>query len=153
MVHKNFKIGSMNKNKILYIVVAIVFISIIAYYIYNKSKSNNQELTEPNTDDAKRAIQPAETNLGTNEKPIFPIKRGDKGLHVQELQKGLNHQYFAIRKKNVLKPLDTDGDFGSKTLAMLKDLYNVSQVDKELVKRMYKDNGIVIMPSWIDNLK
>lgn len=153
MVHKNFKIGSMTKNKILYIVVAIVFVSIVVYYIYNKSRTNKQELTEPNIDYAKRAIQPAEMNLGTNEKPIFPIKAGSKGQHVAELQRGLNHQYFAIRKKNILKPLDTDGDFGSKTLAMLKDLYNVSQVDKELVKRMYKDNGIVIMPSWIDNLK
>lgn len=143
----------MNKKKILYIVVAIVFVSIVIYYLYNKSKSNKQELTEPNTDYAKRATQPAETILGTNEKPIFPIKRGDKGLHVQELQKGLNNQYFYVRKLKELQPLEIDGKFGISVLTMLKDLYNVSQVDQELAKRMYKDNGIVIMPSWIDNIK
>ncbi len=141
----------MKKNFIIYGIAVLVFIGIVVFYV-NFRKSNEQASPPSDTGTDKKVIQPAPPNLGTKENPIFPIKVGSKGPHVAELQRGLNHQYFAIRKKNVLKPLDTDGDFGSITLAMLKDLYNVSSVSKDLAKQMYRDNGIFIMPEWIDKL-
>lgn len=141
-----------------YYIIGIIVMFIVSAILFSFTKKK-KVIDEANTD--KKNILPASPNipviknpenLGTKENPIFPIKRGAVGSHVQELQRGLNHQYFYVRKLNKLKPLELDGIFGGSVLTMLKDLYNVSEVDKELVKRIYKDNGIIIFPSWIDKL-
>lgn len=138
-------------------IIAMFLLSAILFSFTTKKKVPAKQTTstdKKNILPVAPKIEPEKTeqNLGTKENPAFPIKRGSRGAHVTELQRGLNHQYFYVRKLKKLQPLELDGQFGNLTETMLKDLYNVTQVDKELAKKMYKDNGIVIMPEWIDRL-
>jgi hypothetical protein len=133
----------------MFIISAILFSFTKKKKVIDETNTDKKNILPVNPNIS--VIQNSE-NLGTKENPIFPMKRGSKGSHVQELQRGLNHQYFYVRKLKKLQPLELDGIFGPSVQTMLQELYNVSQVDKELAKKMYKDNGIFIMPAWIDNL-
>lgn len=50
----------------------------------------------------------------------FPLKKGSKGSNVAKLQGAFNKFY---RNAKDFTPLDTDGEFGSKTLAALQRVF------------------------------
>lgn len=64
---------------------------------------------------------------GSSDSP-FPLSKGSKGANVVKLQSALNSFY---KNATEFKPLDTDGDFGSKTLAALQRAYGKTKTSAE----------------------
>lgn len=103
------------KAKYIYIIVMIVVLASV-YFIFKDKilkmiKRGNQQTDKENSNNSTTIINQTKKTYNSS---LFPLKRGDKGEIIKELQELLNKK-LPIPYQNLSK----DGSFGSKTEAAL----------------------------------
>lgn len=113
----------MNPKKLIIGVVITIVLIAVGYFIYKKFIKPTPE-PESDTDNQGKPI--------TWTVDEFPLKQGSKGNRVKQLQAGLN----ILKNAN----LDIDGKFGTKTMAELKEHFNLEQLTESAYNTYIKPN-------------
>lgn len=113
-----------NKSPQIFIIIVISIILIVAFYFLYKKFMKPKPIPESEVDVQGKTITWTDDD--------FPLKKGASGTRVKQLQAGLN----ILKNEN----LAIDGKFGEKTLASLKEHFNVEQLSEAAYNSYIKPN-------------
>ena len=120
-MNKNLKIGL-----VIAAIVLVPFGTLALFLLIPKKKKNEEKVI---SDDTIKDVQKHDS--------VFPLKLGSKGDLVKELQKKLNSALWKLDPRPPVVPyymgkqitsLVEDGDFGGRTLAVVKFYFRTEQV-------------------------
>lgn len=137
----------MKAKKYIYWVIGLVLVVVIIYFGFFYKKNASSTPTPSPAADKKNNSGSGTSSTGKN--PIFPIKKGDVGEHVQRLQKGLNLISTEV-KRDATKALKEDGNFGTNTENRLLSMYGYKTVDVDLATKIAKDAGIPLASMFVN---